>query len=90
MKAVKTILLLTGILVAGLAFNSMAQVPEKEKSDKISYAFNDDKHKNKDRHKNKDKNKNKHKNKAHKEKTAHHANKDKHKAFKSKAKSEKE
>jgi hypothetical protein len=57
MKAIKTIVLITGVLVAGIAFTSMAQVDEKV--GKPTYAFHGDSHKHK--------NKKKHEVKAHKQ-----------------------
>jgi hypothetical protein len=57
MKKFKTVLLITGMLVAGLAFSSVAQTRENENQDKQLYALKHDKHKTK------------HKDKAYKDKT---------------------
>jgi hypothetical protein len=54
MKTFKTALLITGILVAGLAFNSVAQTTEKGAPLEELYSYKHDKHKHKaksDKHK---------------------------------------
>jgi hypothetical protein len=49
MKGFRTIILITGILIAGLAFNSLAQTaPRKTKSEKTLYAHKAGKHQAKD------------------------------------------
>jgi hypothetical protein len=69
MKTFKTALLITGILVAGLAFNSVAQTTEKEAPLEEVYSYKHDKHKHKSgKHKAKAKPHAKH-NKIHKNKS---------------------